>query len=218
MRLINLSCPLTEFLIILNILIFIYTLFYPQVVEQYAISAERVMQGNFSVLITHMFLHAGFWHIFWNMIGLLLFGYYLEKEFGSMVLLFVYLFSGVLAGLLFCFFSYIYYHDPTRLAVGASGAIFGLMGFLTLIRPFALTILPFLIPMPIALASVLYTAVAILIFTYGSTTMVAHEAHLAGLFAGAFLAMLFEPQRALVGLAIVIAIALMLILLVIFVL
>jgi len=218
MKLINLSCPLTEFLIILNILIFLYSLFYPQIVEQYAISAERVMHGNFSVLITHMFLHAGFWHIFWNMVGLLLFGYYLEREFGSAILLLVYLFSGMLAALFFCFFSYVYYHDPTRLAVGASGAIFGLMGFLTLLRPFALTIVPFIIPMPISLASVLYTAIAILIFTYGTATMVAHEAHLAGLFAGAFIAMLFEPQRALIGLAIVIAIALMLILLIIFIL
>jgi len=74
-------------------------------------------------IITYQFLHAGFLHLLFNMIGLFFFGPRLEERVGSKHFLGLYLVSGIVGGLL----SFI---TPFALIVGASGAVFGvLLGF-----------------------------------------------------------------------------------------
>jgi membrane associated rhomboid family serine protease len=74
-------------------------------------------------IITYQFLHAGFLHLLFNMIGLFFFGPRLEARIGSRHFLGMYLLSGVVGGLL----SFI---TPYAIIVGASGAVFGvLLGF-----------------------------------------------------------------------------------------
>jgi membrane associated rhomboid family serine protease len=73
--------------------------------------------------LTATFLHAGLLHIGFNMYALYLFGYTLEAALGTPKFLAVYLVSGVLASVTTFVFS-----DPNTLGVGASGAIFGLLG------------------------------------------------------------------------------------------
>jgi len=73
--------------------------------------------------LTAMFLHAGLLHIGFNMYALYLFGYTLESALGTPKFLAVYLVSGVLASVTTFVFS-----NPNTLGVGASGAIFGLLG------------------------------------------------------------------------------------------
>ena len=75
-------------------------------------------------LITYMFLHADFWHIFWNMLGLYFFGPRLEERLGGRHFVVLYLLSGISGALLSIVLG------PRALVVGASGATFGVfLGF-----------------------------------------------------------------------------------------
>lgn len=74
-------------------------------------------------LVTAMFLHGGFIHILFNMMILWQLGTALESFLGSGRFLSLYLASGLGGGLASMFLN-----DPMTISVGASGAIFGLMG------------------------------------------------------------------------------------------
>jgi membrane associated rhomboid family serine protease len=80
-------------------------------------------QHQYWRLITVMFLHASLLHIAFNMYALYLFGFLIEGAFGKARFLAVYFVSGFLAGVTSFVFS-----DPRIAGVGASGAIFGLLG------------------------------------------------------------------------------------------
>jgi membrane associated rhomboid family serine protease len=85
----------------------------------------------FLPLITSMFLHAGFAHILGNMLFLWIFGDNVEAEFGHLQYLFFYLVCGVGAGLVHIAFNF---HSPLP-ALGASGAISGVMGAYIVLEP-----------------------------------------------------------------------------------
>jgi membrane associated rhomboid family serine protease len=74
-------------------------------------------------LILHMFLHGSLLHIFMNMMALLTYGKSCEKTLGSFKFLFIYLLCGIGSGL-----GFLHYSSPDIVAVGASGAICGLIG------------------------------------------------------------------------------------------
>src|SRR5205807_1876773 len=74
-------------------------------------------------LITAMFLHAGIIHIALNMYALYLFGYLIEEAFGKARFIAIYLVAGFLASVASFAFG-----PPVEVGVGASGAIFGLLG------------------------------------------------------------------------------------------
>lgn len=74
-------------------------------------------------ILTYMFVHGGFWHLAFNMIGLFFFGPRLETQLGGRSFLALYLISG-LGGAALSFI------PPLAPVVGASGAVFGvLLGF-----------------------------------------------------------------------------------------
>jgi rhomboid protease GluP len=82
-----------------------------------------VLNGEVWRLFTAMFLHAGIAHIFGNMLFLLIFGLRAEDMFDIKEYLLVYLLSGLAGNLLT-----LLWPDPYILSVGASGAIFGVLG------------------------------------------------------------------------------------------
>jgi membrane associated rhomboid family serine protease len=81
-----------------------------------------IMQGQYWRFITPIFLHVNALHVGLNMLNLLILGVYLEKLMGHMRLLFIYLVTGVISTIASFYFA------PSELSVGASGAIFGLVG------------------------------------------------------------------------------------------
>jgi membrane associated rhomboid family serine protease len=81
-----------------------------------------IATGEYWRLFTSMFLHAGIIHIALNMYGLWLLGTILEDELGSKKMLAIYLISGLAGG------AFSYAVGPGAVGVGASGAIYGLMG------------------------------------------------------------------------------------------
>ena len=80
--------------------------------------------GEYWRLFTAMFLHAGLIHLFFNCFGLFIFGRLVEGVYGHLRFTTIYLLAGLSGGA----FSYLF--NRTAIAVGASGAIFGILGAL----------------------------------------------------------------------------------------
>lgn len=123
-------------------------------------------------LLTSTFLHSGFGHLFFNMYALLLFGPLLEARIGMKRFLTIYLASGIIASLAS---SFIY-----NAALGASGAVMGIIGVLIILMPNLQLLLFFFIPMPLWLAGVVWALLDFFQIFPG----VAHAAHLAGMASG----------------------------------
>jgi membrane associated rhomboid family serine protease len=81
--------------------------------------------------LTAMFLHGDFWHILFNMLGLYFFGPELELIWGKKRFLKVYLGIGILS-FLFAYLINIYSPIPT---IGASGAVYGILGAYAALYP-----------------------------------------------------------------------------------
>lgn len=122
----------TPLLIILNTLVFIIMVFTGFGVINFhtrdllvvgAMYKPALQQGEWWRLLTAMFIHGGFIHLVMNMLSLYLGGIFSEESLGTKKFLFVYFFSGIGAGLI----SMLWHSSPV-VAVGASGAIFGLFG------------------------------------------------------------------------------------------
>ena len=80
--------------------------------------------GQYYRLITSIFLHIGFWHIFCNMYSLYIIGKEVENFFGKIKYLIIFLLSGITGSIMaLCF-------NHNTISAGASGAIFGLLGAL----------------------------------------------------------------------------------------
>ncbi|KAA6233786.1 rhomboid family intramembrane serine protease [Campylobacter sp. LR264d] len=122
---------LTNFIILINVLIYIFMLFYDD--EFYVLLGLNILffKANFfwQVLST-MFVHGNFMHLFVNMVVLFQFGRILEKFLGSLKFCFLYFVGGLLCSFLSAFyvlFDYNFFLQSTNL-VGASGAICVLIG------------------------------------------------------------------------------------------
>jgi rhomboid protease GluP len=83
-----------------------------------------VADGQWVRLITSMFVHGGFSHILLNMFALFYFGNVVEKVYGPYKYFSVFMISGVVGNIL------THLIIPNSFSVGASGAIFGLVGLL----------------------------------------------------------------------------------------
>jgi membrane associated rhomboid family serine protease len=88
-----------------------------------ALSRAAIADGEYWRLITAGFLHAGFFHLLFNMFSLYILGTMLEPAIGRVRFALIY-FVSLLAG---SFGALLVETNPTALTVGASGAIFGLM-------------------------------------------------------------------------------------------
>lgn len=114
----------TYVLIAINVLVFLLSLFNDNIIQMLAVNRFYIADlGQYYRLITGIFLHAGIVHLVFNMYALYVIGMQLESFLGKWKYLIVYLLSGLAGSMLSIFFS-------NSLSVGASGAIFGLLGSL----------------------------------------------------------------------------------------
>jgi len=117
---------LTYFLILLNVLIFFgTTLFgtYDTVLNQFCLYGPLVRLGEWYRLFSSQFLHGDVFHLLFNCYALYVLGPQIESYLGHVKFLTIYLFAGVIGDLLSMSFS-------SYASIGASGAIFGLLGSL----------------------------------------------------------------------------------------
>jgi membrane associated rhomboid family serine protease len=122
----------TPVLIFANIAIFILTRLPPEIlpnaqeiVDMGESVGFAVWDGELWRLLTAMFLHANFLHLGMNMYGLYILGPVLEREIGTWRFLAVYFVAGI-----FGFAVSLIFLEPRSPTLGASGALFGLMGAL----------------------------------------------------------------------------------------
>jgi rhomboid protease GluP len=96
---------------------------HPGVLAWGALVPAAVASGKVWLLLSSMFLHSGFIHLALNMLSLYFLGSFVEQAFGKCRFLALYLTSGLAGGI-----AYLYFGAFDEPAVGASGAIFGLLG------------------------------------------------------------------------------------------
>lgn len=140
--------------------------------------------------VTAVFLHGGAGHLLYNLFALALFGSMLEKLIGSRKFILIFFLTGIIANLI----SINFYYS----SLGASGAIFGIIGALIVIRP-GLPIFAFGIPMPIFLAGILWGAGDLLgavAFVVGNPiNNTGNIAHLSGMIFGFILGFFFRQKE-----------------------
>lgn len=130
--------------------------------------------------VTAIFLHGSFTHLIFNLFALILFGLILESLIKEKIL-WVFLFSGVLGNIVSVFFY------PSSL--GASGAIFGIIGCLTILKPNT-GVFVFGIIAPLWVASILWIGADLLGLFMPSD--VGHIAHLSGVALGIIFGFFFR--------------------------
>lgn len=136
-------------LVIINVIAFIAIQILlsinPDFLKYIALNPSNILQGKFLwTFLTSMFSHVAFWHLAFNMISLFFVGGLVEKIIGPKRYLFFYIASGLFAGIIFVLFAGFFgassigaklFGDPGIFGVGASGAIFGLVGLLAILIP-----------------------------------------------------------------------------------
>lgn len=161
-------------ILVLCIAIFFLGSIIPGLDGYLALRTDLLLQRPWTIL-THMFVHGSFDHLFWNMVVLFFFGMELERRVGEKKFLQIYILSGIIAA-----------SAQMMIAggslVGASGALYGVMGCLAIIAPEISVLLFFVIPVSIRSAVVLYALIDFL--SLGSADNIAHMAHIAGLLVG----------------------------------
>jgi membrane associated rhomboid family serine protease len=128
----NISTPFVNWVLIgINILAFLFSL----TAFEYFIMEHGFTPANFQFtdILTSMFLHGGIAHIFGNMWFLLIFGDNVEDALGHWVYLAFYLLAGIAAS----FSHYLLNIGSVVPAVGASGAISGVLGAYLVFYPTA---------------------------------------------------------------------------------
>lgn len=153
-----------------------------------ALTPALVMAQPWTI-VTSIFLHGGIMHIFLNMFGLLMFGPILEAKIGGKNFVYLYLISGIIGNL-----GYILTAGMGGLPVlGASGAIYGILGALAVLQP-NLMVLVWFMPMPIYMAAVAWFFIELGSGITGAQPGIANFAHLFGLFGGIGLGMMFKKE------------------------
>ena len=116
---------ITYALIVINVMIYLLTLTYgPDKFQLYfSNNYSFVRDGQIYRLLTSMFLHVDFFHILFNMYALFILGPQVEKYYGKLRFILIYLISGLLGSVFSCVFG-----GEFTISYGASGAIFGLFG------------------------------------------------------------------------------------------
>ena len=182
-------------IIIANIAVFILELINPGFMfEYFALKPNSILHGAMLwTLVTHMFMHADFLHIFFNMYALYIFGPECERVFGRKAFLILYLFSGLLGALMHVFLCP--YKDIP--AVGASGAIFGILGAYAILYPrrkLAMFVFLAFVVLPawemIFLLIVLFTLFAVV----GIFPTISHFAHIGGIIGGIIFVIIYRRK------------------------
>jgi membrane associated rhomboid family serine protease len=133
-------------------------------------------------LFTYMFLHAGIWHILWNMLALWMFGVELEQTWGTEKFLRFYFICGVGAGLCVVLANYLF-GDPRIATIGASGAIYGVLAASAALWPDRVILAFFFFPMKMKYFVMIVGAITFL-NTWNPSSGVSDIAHLSGLLFG----------------------------------
>ncbi|MGV8152359.1 MAG: rhomboid family intramembrane serine protease [Candidatus Nanoarchaeia archaeon] len=190
---------LTSWFIILNVFFFIvYLIFskiygYESILPNIALQPNAFFSGKYLwTIIVSMFMHGSVSHLLVNMVSLFFIGSFIERLIGRKRFFWLYMLSGIFAGLVFVFLAYFFGTTPFGaklfgsgdiFAVGASGAIFALGGLLALLTPNLRVYVMFVIPMKMRTAMIFLLGIFWFLSIVGDLP-IGNSAHLGGLIAG----------------------------------
>jgi len=174
----------TVILIVINVAIFLLTFVARGVMRYLALIPILVVQEHaWWQVVTYMFVHAGTWHLLFNMLALFMFGVPLERSLGSGEFLLYYFVTGVGAGL--ATLAVNWYTGMAYIpVVGASGAIFAVLLAYATLFPDARIVLFWILPMRAPMAVLVFAGIELFSLLTSTNAGVAHLTHLAGLLFG----------------------------------
>ncbi len=195
--------PIVLYIIFINVAIYLLVIFLEgNVLEGNlkfgSLSKVRIdLNGEIFRFITANFLHGANIHIFFNMLSLFMVGPFIEKIFGKINFFILYILSGLFATLSSYYFTlsriqYSPMYYPSAQAVGASGAVFGIVGGLTLFLLLNKESLKEGIRKRLLIN--IYIVVALNLAFGFSVVGIDNAGHIGGLLAGAGIAYFLNPQ------------------------
>lgn len=191
--------PVTRNLLIINVIMFVATLINRDfMLRTFAMFYPGSLFFRPWQIVTHMFMHGGTWHIFFNMWSLWMFGTVLEQALGSKKFGVYYFVTGLGAVALHTLVQYLqlqplladgnmggYYVLVNMPTLGASGAVYGILIGYAMLYPDS--ILTLIFP-PISLKAkwcvLIFAGISLVMGVFGTMDGIAHFAHLGGLLAG----------------------------------
>lgn len=198
--------PVVVYLIIkLNILVYLAWIFIAPIepefmIRNFLVSWDGLLQGRIWTLLTSVFSHNLFFHIFINMYAFLGFGMVLEKTLGSKKLLKFFLIAGIFSSLCHCLVSSFLMNQSNLSALGASGSVAGVVLLFSLMFPREKILILGILPIPALFASLLIVGLdvwGLLGQINGSSSLpIGHGAHLGGAIYGLFYYFIFvRPKK-----------------------
>ncbi|HZX35283.1 MAG TPA: rhomboid family intramembrane serine protease [Thermodesulfobacteriota bacterium] len=198
-------------LIAINTAVFVFqTILGPKIKEVFILktaaipyeimSLKDVSPANFLpppfTLLTSMFVHGGFFHVFWNMLFLWIFGDNIEDRLGKIKFIIFYLLTGVAASMAHVALN----PDSAIPLIGASGAIAGILGAYIVLYPRAkiLTLLFFFFFVQVVkIPAIIFLGIWFLtqILNIGAGGGIAWYAHIGGFATGVVLIFLFDKKN-----------------------
>lgn len=187
--------PMARNLLIVNIIAYVAINFLGVIpMEQLALYSHAPAFKPYQIF-THMFLHAGIFHLGFNMLGLYFLGTLLERVWGSNRFLIYYLICGLGAAGVHLLMTHLM--GGYSQVVGASGAIYGLLMGIAMLFPNTEFMLLF-IPVPIKAKYMAYGLGAIsLVLAFGNFPgdRMAHFAHLGGMLVGFIMLKVWQAKK-----------------------
>jgi membrane associated rhomboid family serine protease len=164
--------------------------------ETYSLMPVRLLDGVFlDSMVSYIFLHGNWVHLFVNVIALLGAGMIVERDIGHLRYLILFMVSGVFAGLAHCFLN----SQSSVPLIGSSGAIFGVIAVLFLLMPFKLTY-ALVVPLPSVVVGLILVLVESSAIWLANDIAIAHDAHIMGFITGCVYAFILDKRRAFKGL------------------
>jgi membrane associated rhomboid family serine protease len=166
--------------------------------DNFLVSGEFVMHGRFWTLVTNAYSHIEFWHILVNMFVLWSFGTVLERLWGWRTFVGFYLACSVVGALGHWLASAWLMGDGAQLALGASGAVCGLLTAFGLHYPKSRILIMGIVPVPalIAVAALAgFDVLGLIQQTRVRAGNIGHAAHLGGGLCGLLIWFAFIRQR-----------------------
>jgi rhomboid family protein len=178
--------PVTQSLVFANIAVYLLGALGALPLEEFALWPPGGFESRFAPwqLVTYAFLHGGIAHIFFNMLGLYMFGSEVERLFGSRFFL-LYYFGCVVTAALTHLAVTGWMGAPPYPTVGASGGVYGVLLAFGVYFPHRRVLLLFPpIPLPARVFVIVFAALELVFGVTGTAAGVAHFAHLGGMIGG----------------------------------
>ena len=165
-----------------NILFFVLQIAIKGFTETFMLVSSDILTRPW-ILLTSMFLHGGAGHLFINMYILFMFGTLIERKIGTKRFILIYFISGILASIGFVVFQELIM-KTSGAALGASGAIMGILGVTIMLLPHLRILFFFFIPMSLRTAGIIFVIIELFGMFGIGIPGIANSAHLVGLICG----------------------------------